>query len=145
MKMDSGNIIAKIAYDICGLQSPTIIEVEKRYLTEQQLQNEIANLGCFVTRIEQSPKDKKELLQSLDKACNFPDYFGFNWDALADCLADFHWKSAKGYVFIYEDPQKLNSLDLDTFLSIVQETGADWVREGIPFKLLVPKGSLGII
>jgi hypothetical protein len=35
--------------------------------------------------------NKEELLRQLFIKLRFPDYFGFNWDALYDCLRDFDW------------------------------------------------------
>ncbi|WP_051782524.1 MULTISPECIES: barstar family protein [unclassified Streptomyces] len=31
-----------------------------------------------------------------------PDYFGWNWNALFDCLRDLHWLPAERYVLIIE-------------------------------------------
>ncbi|WP_406396075.1 barstar family protein [Streptomyces sp. NBC_00887] len=31
-----------------------------------------------------------------------PDYFGWNWDALSDCLRDLNWLPADHYVLIIE-------------------------------------------
>lgn len=33
--------------------------------------------------------DKAALLAAFADYCQFPDYFGHNWDALNDCLADW--------------------------------------------------------
>ena len=36
-------------------------------------------------------KSKEQLLIVLKEALHFPDYFGFNWDALQDCITDLSW------------------------------------------------------
>jgi hypothetical protein len=33
---------------------------------------------------------------------HFPDYFGRNWDAVYDCLTDFNWLPAEGYVVLLD-------------------------------------------
>jgi len=35
--------------------------------------------------------DKDALLRRFAEALHFPDWFGHNWDALADCLYDLAW------------------------------------------------------
>lgn len=50
----------------------------------------------------------KEISTSMDfwmqikDGMNFPDYFGFNWDATLDCLRDLSWYSVKPTrLFVY--------------------------------------------
>ncbi|MER6450077.1 barstar family protein [Streptomyces venezuelae] len=40
-------------------------------------------------------------LQFYDRL-RLPDYFGWNWNALLDCLRDLHWLPADHYVFLVE-------------------------------------------
>jgi hypothetical protein len=42
--------------------------------------------------------DKSELLTCCQTVFGLPPSFGQNWDALADCLGDFSWQPARGYV-----------------------------------------------
>src|SRR5688500_4655702 len=41
----------------------------------------------------------------------FPGYFGWNWDALSDCLRDLSWLSADGYLILVENVAQLMSGD----------------------------------
>ena len=41
--------------------------------------------------------DKAELLARIARTLRFPDWFGHNWDALADCLCDLSWLPADAY------------------------------------------------
>ncbi len=43
---------------------------------------------------------KGELLAELAHAIEAPDWFGHNWDALADALGDLSWRKAPGYVLV---------------------------------------------
>jgi RNAse (barnase) inhibitor barstar len=40
--------------------------------------------------------------QELARSLDFPDYFGRNWDAVYDCLTDFNWLPADGYVLVLD-------------------------------------------
>ena len=44
---------------------------------------------------------KNDVLTEISRIFKFPDYFGYNWDALLDCLKDINsWMPAKGYVLV---------------------------------------------
>lgn len=43
---------------------------------------------------------KGEVLAELARAIQAPDWFGHNWDALADALGDLSWHPAPGYVLL---------------------------------------------
>src|SRR6185295_4487636 len=54
-----------------------------------------------VTRIDLAGvTGKKALLERISGACQFPDWFGRNWDALEDCLTDLSWAGAPGHVLL---------------------------------------------
>jgi hypothetical protein len=56
------------------------------------------------------------------RALSFPDYFGRNWDALADCLHDWHGHGAltKDLAVVIEDADQLVDLDfLGVFISVL--------------------------
>lgn len=43
---------------------------------------------------------KDELMFLISRRLSFPDYFGMNWDALIDCLADLTWITQDNVVII---------------------------------------------
>jgi hypothetical protein len=43
---------------------------------------------------------KGEVLAEMARAIKAPDWFGHNWDALADTLGDLSWCEAPGYVLL---------------------------------------------
>ena len=45
-------------------------------------------------------RSKAELLKRFQRDLDFPDTFGQNWDALVDCLTDWHAGSARRLVIV---------------------------------------------
>ena len=71
------------------------------------------------------------LFTEFARALNFPDYFGHNWDAMEECLADLEWLPAKGYVLLITDAQAVLSGDEDeyeTLLEILSDAGEAWSK-----------------
>jgi hypothetical protein len=78
---------------------------------------------------------------------DFPDYFGHNWDALEECLADLEWLPAKGYVLLITDAGCVlpdDDEEYETFLEILRDAGEAWgsgqagmgTRRATPFHVL---------
>ena len=69
------------------------------------------------------------LFAEFARALHFPDYFGHNWDALEECLADLEWLPAKGYVLLLSDAEQILREDEDgyaTFLEVLSDAGEAW-------------------
>lgn len=68
--------------------------------------------------------NKEELLRRLAVSLQLPATFGYNWDALADCLRDFGWMPAWGYVLLFEHADELRQsaeVDYDILLGILDD------------------------
>ena len=81
-------------------------------------------------------RDKDDLLGALALALRLPDWFGFNWDALADCLCDLSWKPAPGYVIFIEGHDALRRAcpaEIDTLVEILADAAEYWRNQEIPF------------
>ena len=80
--------------------------------------------------------EPSEVLARLAEQLQFPAWFGQNWDALADCLTDFSWREAVGYVLVLEqlgDFRAAGDDDFDTLIEILSDASASWSVMGIPF------------
>ncbi|MET8091928.1 barstar family protein [Micromonospora sp. NPDC005220] len=53
--------------------------------------------------------DADHTFYEFSDALLFPGYFGWNWNALSDCLRDLHWLPADGYLVVIENVQRLLS------------------------------------
>jgi len=104
--------------------------------------------GYFVFRVNLSAaRDKAGLLGALGKDMAFPEWYGQNWDALADCLADLGWRPAEGYLVLLERADRLNARagkDLAEALNIFAEAAGIWREQNVAFWCLVAVQADGI-
>jgi len=75
---------------------------------------------------------KGALLAALALAIEAPEWFGNNWDALADALGDLSWQPAPGYVLLLRDAN-LAGIEEEALNSILLETVAFWQSQGKAF------------
>jgi RNAse (barnase) inhibitor barstar len=78
-------------------------------------------------------KEKTELLTRIARSLDFPQWWGKNWDALKDSLADLSWIKARGNVLVIDHFQKLPSDERQTLTEIFQEVAALGAKDGRPF------------
>ncbi|MEQ1838498.1 MAG: barstar family protein, partial [Candidatus Nitrotoga sp.] len=71
-------------------------------------------------------QSKGELLTELAQAIHAPDWFGGNWDAMADALSDISWQPAAGYILVLHNSGEQQSLPVTDY-SIMQEILLDTV------------------
>ncbi|MFD0783533.1 barstar family protein [Micromonospora azadirachtae] len=91
--------------------------------------------------------DANLVFYEFSDALLFPGYFGWNWDALYECLRDLNWLPAEAYLIVVERAPLLMSSDpeeRETLLEILFRTGRTWAdpisRSGgkdVPFKVLL--------
>jgi RNAse (barnase) inhibitor barstar len=120
----------------------------------------VFQLGADVRAVERAAKDaglawfridihaahdKGDLLAALAKGLAFPDWFGGNWDALADCLTDLEWHDAKGYVVVLDKAKHFvagHARDWKAALEVLRHASDYWREEAVPFWVFVagPEG-----
>ena len=81
-----------------------------------------------VVRIPAGLLHKRDLLAVLARGLDFPGYFGWNWDALEECLRDLTWiEHPRRILLIHEGlPFQPDWDNRATYLSIVKEAVASW-------------------
>lgn len=80
---------------------------------------------------------KRDLLDRIAHALAFPDWFGGNWDALEDCLADLSWlPPARVRLVLLEhcpDTQPAIADDFETALQVFDAAARIWREQGVAF------------
>ncbi len=71
-------------------------------------------------------EEKDALFEALDRQLHLPSYFGMNWDALDECLRDFHWIQTRRIVIVHLDLPALDVKDLVIYLGILDDSVAYW-------------------
>lgn len=87
------------------------------------------NLGTVVHGLFPVFEVELNRIKKLYYLLGFPGYYEFNWDALYDCLCDFHWITNKKIVLIHEQLPELPVHDLDIYLDILNDAVLSWVDD----------------
>lgn len=85
--------------------------------------------------------DTDAAMREIAETLRFPDWFGGNLDALADCLADLSWLPSEGYVLVLEhttDWRAQAPETMGTVLEILNDTAVRWARNRVPFWAFLP-------
>ncbi|KFN43896.1 barstar family protein [Arenimonas oryziterrae] len=81
-------------------------------------------------------RDKPGLLTKLSSVLELPQYFGNNWDALADVLGDLRMADTKGLVLLIEHSDDLREharADFKAAMEVLQAASQEWAQRGAPF------------
>lgn len=84
------------------------------------------NAAALVVRVPLAARGKEKLLGVLAGSLRFPQYFGWNWDALEECLRDLSWlKGVRQIVIVHEGlPFSPREGQLSTYLGILVDAMA---------------------
>ena len=88
--------------------------------------NDYKPLDAFIGNLSAGITCKDQLLQLIYQSLNLPEYFGFNWDALCECLRDFHWIHEKHIILIHQAFPSFKEETLVVYLEILSEACLDW-------------------
>ncbi len=80
-------------------------------------------------------------MREIADILRFPEWFGENLDALADCLNDLSWLPSDGYVLVLEHSGEWRMQEADTFataLEILNETAQHRAANRVPFWTFLP-------
>lgn len=74
-------------------------------------------------------KSFASLLKEFKERFFFPDYFGYNFNALDECLSDLEWLEAEKYLVVIRDIDLVLSKDpgaFNDFILIMEATVKEW-------------------
>ena len=80
-------------------------------------------------------QSKGEFLAAIAQAIHAPEWFGHNWDALADALGDLSWQPASGYVLLLHNGGEtlgLSAADRTIATEIFADTVNFWKLQSKP-------------
>lgn len=83
--------------------------------------------------------DKQSFLRKIAAVMKFPNYFGYNWDALDECITDLDWCPAERYVLLYDQPEifsKAAPIEWQTAYDVLQSAVAYWQSTDTPMDIL---------
>jgi len=117
--------------DLCYLlKNPNGAGVYRLNCSLEALHESIVCAGFTVFEVDiAAAHGKGEVLAELARSLKAPDWFGHNWDALADALGDLSWCKAPGYVLLLRGEHPGDDL-LDDILYATVEF---WRLQGKPF------------
>jgi hypothetical protein len=85
--------------------------------------------------------DKAGLMAACATALRLPDWFGANWDALADCLVDLEWWPAlHGRLILVQDWQEYaaaSAADWRVLQEIFADAAAHWRGTDTPLAVVM--------
>ncbi|MET9414759.1 barstar family protein [Streptomyces klenkii] len=102
----------------------------------------------FVARLDGAAMaDSDGVFEQFWDRLRFPDYFGWNWNALLDCLRDLNWLPADRYLLVIENSAQVLSgspEDRAALFALLKQVAEHWRNPhhkprgvGIPFTVLL--------
>lgn len=83
----------------------------------------------FYARLTKDIHKTEHLFEALYWILWLPGYFGFNWNALYDCLRDLSWIPDKDVVLEHFGLPMIAEDDLKIYLEILRDAVIDWSRD----------------
>ena len=114
-------VLLLLVYYIHKWEQKADDDIRNKYMAELS-HNNLKGYSIMIPVV----KNKQELLQQLAYQLHFPDYFGFNWDALLELFQDFSWISEKNVIIAHKDISCLSQKDYAKYKEIVNETIHFW-------------------
>ena len=74
-------------------------------------------------------------IRAMKRDLGYPEWFGNNLDALNDCLTDFSWHPAPGYVILLDGLSSLSATPTSfaAFNQVLASAVEEWKLRDVPF------------
>ncbi|WP_458119810.1 barstar family protein [Paenibacillus sp. Z6-24] len=98
--------------------------------TKSEAAPDINNQNVRVTFLDgENCRTIDGVFEEFNEKFSFPSYFGWNWNALEECLSDLDWLNAQGHLVCMGNAEQLLYLsdnDLSAILDILKITALEW-------------------
>ncbi|MDR1372829.1 MAG: barstar family protein [Dysgonamonadaceae bacterium] len=88
----------------------------------------INNNNSCILILKDNVISKEELFNEYYVKLKFPPYFGFNWNALWDCLSYLENVIQKEVIIYHQTFPKLEEKDLEIYLEILLDSVIQWKK-----------------
>lgn len=107
---------------------------------------ESLDYACFKADLRESD-DLAVALVELGRSLGFPEWYGANLDALNDCLTDFSWYEAPGYVVIIAGADTLHARGIPfvQLNEVLAAAAQEWRKQDIPFWVFYDMRADGLV
>ena len=122
----------KIEKDIEILKDGPICKYFKNGILDEDL-NWFNNKNFEIIEMNCRNWNRKNVHQNLKIALNFPDYYGENLNAFADCLTDMYNKRYKGLILVfrrYDNFVEVDGKSAEAILDIIARESRVWLLTG---------------
>jgi RNAse (barnase) inhibitor barstar len=127
-----------LARQLVGAEAGGVFQLTRE---PRDVEHAAREAGLAVFRVDiHHVHGKAGFLALLATAMKFPDWFGDNWDALADVLTDLEWHDAPGYVLMLEKAKHFGAGHKEDFAAAMEVMGFaadEWRAAGKPFWVFV--------
>jgi len=89
-------------------------------------EKKIIHDDCFLATLPVNLQGPDDLLMALYESLAFPGWFGFNWNALFDCLGDFSWVKQREVFLIHNDLPHLSDDQMQVYLDVLFNSINNW-------------------
>jgi hypothetical protein len=93
--------------------------------------------GRFVAVFPRGVVGEAAVIAALAEALRFPDYFGFNWNAVDECIADLSWIAERDVVLHHDDVPALPDDALAHYIDVLHRAELSWCTRDAPHSLRV--------
>lgn len=91
-----------------------------------------SEIGFKVRRIDlRGSRSKAETLARIAASLDFPEWFGHNWDALADCLGDLPWLPPGARCLLVFEGCSGHAEAWPVLIEILQQSCTDWAEREV--------------
>lgn len=117
----------KYSWDLKKTDRERIVQRKTKFYFIDKFEEIETNNNLYIVTLKDNISSKEELLNEYYAKLKFPSYFGFNWDALNDCLVNLDNIQQEKVVIYHHTIPLLNEENMKIYLSILKDSTGEWV------------------